>query len=80
MQKFSGVKMERLNDMQRTAGMFSILNLLCILHNTPVALFCVVHNSIREFTIISIIKPITYLYDNNGFSILIAVYLNYCTA
>ena len=51
---------------------FAILKLLCILSHLHV--LCIVHNSIQEFTIISIIK-IYYLYHDNVF-----ISLNYRSA
>ena len=53
--------------------MFSALKLLY--YHT--CMFCIVHNSIQEFTIISIIKSI---YHDNEFVFQLSNYLNYRTA
>jgi len=59
---------------------FATLKLLCIATITPhTCMFCIVHNSIQEFTIILIIKFI-YLSHDNGFISRLSNYLNYCTA
>jgi len=56
---------------------FAILKLLCMATITPhTCMFCIVHNSFQEFTIILIIKSIILVMIMD----LYLNYLNYCSA